>query len=82
MKISYKDFSSEVPPSPGLTSDTETWLVPLLLSSISYEIYDFLPLGTVVQMKKPQGQQFIEQATKKAIVSDPSEVTPVDGTSF
>ena len=82
MKISYKDFSPEVPLSPGLTSDTETCLVALLLSSISYKIYDFPPLRTVVQMKNLKANNSSNKPQKKAIVSDPSEVTPVDGTSF
>ena len=72
---------SEVTPIPGVTSDTETGLVsPLLpVDLFCTKICNLLPLNTVVQMQKLQVKQLIERHTIKANISNPSEVTPVDG---
>ena len=46
------------------------------------KICNFLPLRIVVQTKKNLGQIFIGRTKKYANVSNPSEITPVDGTKY
>ena len=71
---------SEVTPFPGVTSDTETCLASqlLLIRFVQKFTKPFL-YGLSYRWKKPQVETFIQRITKNANVSNPSEVTPVDG---